>query len=155
MLAKIDKIDRQVITALQRDGRRTLSDLSEEVGLSATPLARRIARLEREGVITGYSARVDAERLGLDLTAFILVELETQTRPALDRFEAELRRFDEVMECHLMTGSRDILIRAVAADLKAFDRFLEEGLMQVGNIRSMRSSFALRTMIRKDELPLG
>jgi len=154
-LAKIDKIDRQVITALQRDGRRTLSDLSEEVGLSATPLARRIARLEREGVITGYSARVDAERLGLDLTAFILVELETQTRAALDRFEAELRRFDEVMECHLMTGSRDILIRAVAADLKAFDRFLEEGLMQVGNIRSMRSSFALRTMIRKDELPLG
>ena len=154
-MAKIDKIDRQVITALQRDGRRTLSDLSEEVGLSATPLARRIARLEREGVITGYSARVDAERLGLDLTAFILVELETQTRAALDRFEAELRRFDEVMECHLMTGSRDILIRAVAADLKAFDRFLEEGLMQVGNIRSMRSSFALRTMIRKDELPLG
>ncbi|MEI4194572.1 Lrp/AsnC family transcriptional regulator [Roseovarius sp. E0-M6] len=151
----MDKIDRQVITALQRDGRRTLSDLSEEVGLSATPLARRIARLEREGVITGYSARVDAERLGLDLTAFILVELETQTRAALDRFEAELRRFDEVMECHLMTGSRDILIRAVAADLKAFDRFLEEGLMQVGNIRSMRSSFALRTMIRKDELPLG
>ncbi|QYX58620.1 Lrp/AsnC family transcriptional regulator [Roseovarius sp. SCSIO 43702] len=151
----MDRIDREIIAALQRDGRRTLSDLSEGIGLSPTPLARRIARLERDGVITGYAARVDQEALGLALTAFIHVELETQSRDALARFEAALRRFDEVTECHLMTGSRDILIRAVAADLKAFDRFLEEGLMQVPNIRAMRTSFALRTMIRRDVLPLG
>jgi len=153
MLVKMDRIDRAIVDALQRDGRQTLGALSERVGLSQTPLARRIARLEREGVIAGYSARVDQERLGLPLNIFIFVELERQTRAALDEFEAALRRFDEVMECYLMTGTRDVLLRVVAADLAAFDRFLEEGLMQTPNIRSMRSSFALRTMIRREALP--
>jgi len=151
----MDRIDRQIIAALQRDGRQKLALLSEEVGLSPTPLARRIARLEREGVITGYSARVDQERLGLPLNIFIFVELERQTGEAVAEFEAALRRFDEVMECYLMTGTRDVLLRVVAADLAGFDRFLEEGLMRTPNIRSMRSSFALRTMIRRSALPQG
>ncbi|TNF23212.1 MAG: Lrp/AsnC family transcriptional regulator [Rhodobacteraceae bacterium] len=149
----MDAIDARIIAALQRDGRQKLADLSEKVGLSPTPLARRIARLEEEGVITGYSARVDQDKLGLPLNVFIFVELEHQTREALDRFEAALRRFDEVMECYLMTGTRDVLIRVVAKDLSAFDRFLEDGLMQVPGIRNMRSSFALRTMIRRNALP--
>lgn len=149
----MDKVDRRIIAALQRDGRQKLSRLSEQVGLSPTPLARRIARLERDGIITGYSARVDQDRMGLPLNIFIFVELESHTRAAISEFESALRRFDEVMECHLMTGTRDVLIRVVAADLAAFDRFLEEGLMQTPNIRSMRSSFALRTMIRRDALP--
>lgn len=149
----MDKIDRRIIAALQRDGRQKLSALSDAVGLSPTPLARRIARLETAGIITGYSARVDQEKLGLPLNVFIFVELETQSRDAIARFESGLRRFDEVMECYLMTGTRDVLIRVVAADLAGFDRFLEEGLMQISGIRSMRSSFALRTMIRRDALP--
>ncbi|GAB4283662.1 MAG: Lrp/AsnC family transcriptional regulator [Roseovarius sp.] len=149
----MDRIDRQIIAELQRDGRLPLSRLSERVGLSPTPLARRIARLEREGIITGYSARVDQERLGLALNVFIFVELERQTREALDEFETALRRFDEVMECYLMTGSRDVLLRVVAPDLAGFDRFLEEGLMRTPNIRAMRSSFALRAIIRRDALP--
>ncbi|WP_111734979.1 Lrp/AsnC family transcriptional regulator [Roseovarius amoyensis] len=151
----MDRIDRQIIAALQRDGRQKLAQLSEEVGLSPTPLARRITRLERDGIITGYSARVDQERLGLPLNIFIFVELERQTREAIAEFETALRRFDEVMECYLMTGTRDVLLRVVAADLAGFDRFLEEGLMQTPNIRSMRSSFALRTMIRRSALPQG
>ena len=149
----MDKIDRQIIAALQRDGRQKLADLSDMIGLSPTPLARRIARLETRGVITGYSARVDQDKLGLPLNIFIFVELEKQTRETIARFETALRRFDEVMECHLMTGTRDVLIRVVAADLPSFDRFLEDGLMQTPNIRSMRSSFALRTMIKRDVLP--
>ncbi|MEQ8897903.1 MAG: Lrp/AsnC family transcriptional regulator [Roseovarius sp.] len=149
----MDKTDRQIIAALQRDGRQKLADLSERIGLSPTPLARRIARLEKEGIITGYSARVDQEKLGLPLNIFIFVELEKQTRAAITAFERDLRRFEEVMECFLMTGTRDVLIRVVAADLAAFDRFLEDGLMQTENIRSMRSSFALRTMIRRNALP--
>jgi len=151
----MDRTDRQIIAALQRDGRQKLADLSERIGLSPTPLARRIARLEREGIITGYSARVDQEKLGLPLNIFIFVELEKQTRAAITAFERDLRRFEEVMECYLMTGTRDVLIRVVAADLAAFDRFLEDGLMQTENIRSMRSSFALRTMIRRNALPQG
>lgn len=149
----MDRIDRQIIAALQRDGRQRLSDLSATVGLSPTPLARRITRLESDGVITGYAARVDQEKLGLPLNAFIFVELEHHTRDAITAFETRLRRFDEVMECYLMTGTRDVFLRVVAADLKDFDRFLEEGLMQTPGIRSMRSSFALRTMIRRDALP--
>lgn len=151
----MDKTDRQIIAALQRDGRQKLADLSERIGLSPTPLARRIARLEKDGIITGYSARVDQERLGLPLNIFIFVELEKQTRAAITAFERDLQRFEEVMECYLMTGTRDVLIRVVAADLAAFDRFLEDGLMQTENIRSMRSSFALRTMIRRNALPQG
>ncbi|WP_421999477.1 Lrp/AsnC family transcriptional regulator [Roseovarius mucosus] len=149
----MDRIDRQIIAALQRDGRQKLADLSTSVGLSPTPLARRIARLESDGVITGYAARVNQEKLGLPLNAFIFVELEHHTRDAITAFENRLRRFDEVMECYLMTGTRDVLLRVVAADLKDFDRFLEDGLMQTPGIRSMRSSFALRTMIRRDALP--
>jgi Lrp/AsnC family leucine-responsive transcriptional regulator len=149
----MDRIDRRIVAALQRDGRRTLADLSAEVGLSATPLARRIARLEAEGVITGYGARVDQETLGLPLNAFVFVELDQHNRDAIRAFEDRLRRFDEVMECYLMTGTRDVLIRVVAADLAALDRFLEDGLMQMPGIRAMRTSFALRTMIRRDALP--
>ncbi|MBQ0748737.1 MAG: Lrp/AsnC family transcriptional regulator [Roseovarius sp.] len=149
----MDRIDRQIIAALQRDGRQKLADLSTAVGLSPTPLARRIARLESDGVITGYAARVNQEKLGLPLNAFIFVELEHHTRDAITAFETRIRRFDEVMECYLMTGTRDVLLRVVAADLRDFDRFLEDGLMQTPGIRSMRSSFALRTMIRRDALP--
>ncbi|WP_101065672.1 Lrp/AsnC family transcriptional regulator [Roseovarius salinarum] len=149
----MDSIDRRIIAQLQRDGRQRLSALSQAVGLSPTPCARRVARLEDAGVIAGYSARVDQEKLGLPLNVFIFVELEKQTREAIDTFEAALRRFDEVMECYLMTGTRDVLIRVVAADLSSFDRFLEHGLMQTPGIRSMRSSFALRAMIRRDVLP--
>ena len=155
VVEEMDKTDRQIIAALQRDGRQKLADLSERIGLSPTPLARRIARLEKDGIITGYSARVDQESLGLPLNIFIFVELEKQTRAAITAFERDLRRFEEVMECYLMTGTRDVLIRVVAADLAAFDRFLEDGLMQTENIRSMRSSFALRTMIRRNALPQG
>ena len=149
----MDRIDRGIVAALQRDGRQKIAELSAAVGLSATPCARRIARLEDSGVITGYSARVDADKLGLPLTVFVFVELDSHARPALDSFEKALRRFEEVMECHLMTGTRDVMLRVVAADLAAFDTFLEDGLMQIPGIRSMRSSFALRTMIRRDALP--
>jgi Lrp/AsnC family leucine-responsive transcriptional regulator len=149
----MDRIDRRIVAALQRDGRARLADLSAEVGLSPTPLARRIARLETDGVITGYGARVDQARLGLPLNIFVFVELEHHSRDAIRAFEDRLRRFDEVMECYLMTGTRDILLRVVAADLTSFDRFLEDGLMQTPGIRALRSSFALRTMIRRDALP--
>lgn len=113
----MDTFDRRIIAALQRDGRGKLSDLSALVGLSPTPLARRIARLEGHGIITGYAARIDQEKLGLPLNAFVFVELAQHSRDAVKAFE--------------------------------------DGLMQMPNIRAMRSSFALRTMIRRDALPGG
>ena len=150
----MDTIDARLLSALQRDGRQTVTDLAAAVGLSPTPCARRLARLEAEGVIEGYSARVDQARIGFPVSVFIQVELESQSKDAIDTFERAVRGFDRVMECHLMTGTRDILMRVVAADLTDFDRFLEDKLMRVPGIRSMRSSFALRTMVRRQVLPV-
>lgn len=149
----LDAVDRKIITALQGDARLRLAELSERVGLSPTPCARRIQKLEKSGVITGYGARIDQVKLGLPLTVFISVELEHQTRNGIVEFEAAVKVFDEVIECYLMTGTRDILLRVVAADLAGFDRFLEEGLMKVPGIRNLNSSFTLRTMIRREVRP--
>lgn len=149
----MDEIDRRILDVLQRDGRIRIADLADKVGLSATPCARRMARLETDGVITGYGARVDSARLGLPVTIFVSVELDRQDRNAIEAFERAVRSFDEVMEAYLMTGSRDVLLKVVAADLTAFDRFLEERLMQVPGIRNMRSNFALRAMVQRRALP--
>ncbi|WP_037256354.1 Lrp/AsnC family transcriptional regulator [Roseobacter sp. SK209-2-6] len=149
----MDAIDHKIVSVLQDEGRIKMAELSEKVGLSPTPCARRVAMLEEAGVITGYSARVDQAKLGLQVTIFVAVELERQSRDALLAFEKAVRRFDQVMECYLMTGTRDILLRVVARDLTDFDRFLEERLMCVPGIRNTRSSFTLRTMIARNALP--
>ncbi len=150
----MDAIDAKIIRALQKDGRMTVIDLAEHVGLSPTPCARRLERLQRDGIITGYAAQVDPEQLGFGVSIFVSVELEKQDRNAIDAFEKAIRRCDEVMECYLMTGSRDILLRVVAKDLNAFDAFLENRLMQIPGIRNLRSNFALRTMVKREALPL-
>jgi Lrp/AsnC family leucine-responsive transcriptional regulator len=149
----MDSIDRKIVAILQSQGRIKMAELSERVGLSATPCARRVAMLEAAGVISGYSARVDQAKLGLPVTIFVAVELDNQSTDALQAFERAVRQFDQVMECYLMTGTRDILLRVVAQDLNDFDRFLEERLMRVSGIRNTRSSFTLRTMIARTALP--
>lgn len=151
----MDALDGRILAALQRDGRQTVTDLAAAIGLSPTPCARRLAKLEADGVIEGYGARIDQARIGLPVSVFIWVELDSQSKGAIDAFERAVRGFDRVMECHLMTGTRDILMRVVAADLADFDRFLEEKLMRVPGIRSTRSSFALRTMVKRQILPVG
>ncbi len=151
----MDMLDRKIVAELQRDGRLKITELAERIGLSPTPCARRLERLEAEGVITGYGARVDAARLGLPVTIFVSVELERQDSEAIRAFERAISACEEVMECHLLTGSRDILMRVVAADLAAFDAFLEHRLMRIPGISRLRSHFALRTMIRRDALPLA
>jgi len=151
----MDATDHRIIAELQRNGRARITDLAESVGLSPTPCARRVAALEESGVITGYGARIDQAKLGLPLSVFIAIELDRQSADAIEAFESSVSRFDEVMECYLMTGSRDILMRVVAADLAAFDRFLEKRLMHVPGIRSMRSSFTLRAVVQREALPIG
>lgn len=149
----MDAIDRRILSTLQQEGRLPVTDLAERVGLSPTPCARRMSRLEEAGLITGYAARVDPEKLGYPITVFVFVELERQSRDALDGFERAIRRFPEVLECHLMTGSRDILMKIAARDLKSFDTFLEDDLMTVPGIRSTRTSFSLRAMVDREVTP--
>lgn len=149
----MDAIDKKIISELQLNARLKMAELSDRVGLSPTPCARRVAMLEDAGVITGYSARVNQAKLGLPVTIFVTVELDRQSRDSICAFESSVCQFDEVMECYLMTGSRDILLRIVSRDLTSFDHFLEHHLMRVPGIRSTRSSFTLRTMIQRNSLP--
>ncbi|RFU14389.1 Lrp/AsnC family transcriptional regulator [Rhodobacteraceae bacterium W635] len=149
----MDAIDRRILSTLQQEGRLPVTDLAERVGLSPTPCARRMTRLEAAGLITGYAARVNPEKLGYPITVFVFVELDRQSRDALDGFERAIRRFPEVLECHLMTGSRDILLKIAARDLKSFDTFLEDDLMTVPGIRSTRTSFSLRAMVDREVTP--
>lgn len=150
---KLDALDRKIVAILQQEGRIRTIDLAERVGLSPTPCARRIVRLEEEGVITGYTATVDQDKLGLPISIFVSVELENQGAEALQRFEKEVVSFEEVMECFIMTGSQDFLMRVVAADLASYEQFLQEKLTRVPGIRMIRSRFALRRIVKRNRLP--
>ena len=150
----MDQIDKRILRVLQDEGRIPVIELAERVGLSATPCARRIARLEDDGVIRGYGAQLDQSALGLPLTVFVFVELEGHARSTLATFETAISRFEEVVECHLMTGTRDVLLKVLAPDLAGFDRFLEDSLLQVPGIRATRTSFSLRPMVVRNGLPV-
>lgn len=150
---KLDAIDRKIVAILQEEGRIRTIDLAERIGLSPTPCARRIVRLEEEGVITGYTATVNQDKMGLPISIFVSVELENQGAEALQRFEKEVVSFEEVMECFIMTGSQDFLMRVVAADLASYEKFLQEKLTRVPGIRMIRSRFALRRIVKRSRLP--
>ncbi|MCZ4272096.1 Lrp/AsnC family transcriptional regulator [Maritalea porphyrae] len=150
---KLDALDRKIVAILQQEGRIRTIDLAERIGLSPTPCARRIVRLEEEGVITGYTATVDQDKMGLPISIFVSVELENQGAEALQRFEKEVVSFEEVMECFIMTGSQDFLMRVVAADLASYEKFLQEKLTRVPGIRMIRSRFALRRIVKRNRLP--
>ncbi len=140
----IDQFDIQILRALSRDGRISLQDLSERIGLSTTPTARRVRRLEKDGIITGYSALIDETALGFDVSVFVSVQLERQVDDALARFEAAVRDFPEVVDCWLMTGDRDYMLRIATTGLKEFEEFLVGRLTRVPGVASIQSSIPLR-----------
>ena len=150
----MDEIDRRILSALQKDGRLPVTDLAERVGLSPTPCARRMARMEQEGLITGYAARVDPEKLGFPITVFVFAELERQHRDALEGFERAIRRFPEVLECHLMAGTADYILKVVAEDTEDFARIHRQYLTRLPGVAQMQSSFALRTVFKTTALPV-
>ena len=152
---KLDNIDKNIIRALQGDGRLSNQELSERVGLSPSPCLRRLRALEAAGVIEGYAAKVSQNAVGLPVSVFVSVKLEHQVEEQLDRFEATLRECPEVLECYLMTGPRDYLLRIVARDLADYERFLKETLTRIPGVASIESSFALRQVKASAALPLG
>ncbi|MGB3274080.1 MAG: Lrp/AsnC family transcriptional regulator [Xanthobacteraceae bacterium] len=140
----IDDIDRRILRSLQANGRISVQDISTAVGLSPTPVARRIRALEEAGVITGYRALIDEAALGFGVSVFVSVRLDRQIDGALAEFEAAIRRFPEVVDCWLMTGNRDYLLRIAAADLMEFETFLVGRLTKVPGVASIESSIPLR-----------
>ncbi len=144
MSTNLDPIDRRILAELQRDGRLTQQELSERVGLSPSPCARRVRNLEAEGFITGYSARIDEARSGFPFAVFISVKLDHQVDDRLIRFEEAVSACPEVVDCWLMTGSRDYLLRVAVADLDEFERFLTGRLTRIDGVASIESSIPIR-----------
>ena len=139
----LDLIDRKILAALQSDGRVTMQELADKVGLSVSPCHRRVKLLEERGVITRYIATVDQKSLGLHVSVFISIKLARQKEEDLNRFERAISKWEEVLECYLMTGNRDYLLRVVVADLSAYEAFLKTKLTRLDGIASIESSFAL------------
>ncbi len=154
-MTAIDDIDRKIIAALQADGKITVNELAEKVGLSASPCARRVRLLERAGVIKGYAAIIDQKKIGLPISAFASIRLERQREDALERFSKAVARWPEVVDCYLMTGQRDYLLRIVVRDLEAYEQFLNDKLTRLDGVASIETSFALKQVKRSEVLPIG
>lgn len=151
----LDRIDREILKALQADARMSNVDLAEKIGLSPSPCARRVARLEQDGVISRYATVIDQKAVGLPVSVFVNVTLERQVENALETFQTAVLKRPEVMECYLMTGEADYLLRVVVRDLEAYERFIVEHLTRVPGIANIKSSFALKQVAYRTELPLG
>jgi len=151
----IDEIDRNILRLLQEDGRMTLAKLSEAVGLSPSPCLRRVRMLEEAKVISRYVAVLDQQRVGLPVSVFASIKLEKQQEEALNRFAKAVARWPEVLECYLMTGSRDYLLRIVVEDLPAYERFLKQKLTRLPGVASIESSFALEQVKYTNVLPIA
>jgi Lrp/AsnC family leucine-responsive transcriptional regulator len=154
-MRELDEIDRKIIAAIQVDGKITTQDLADKVGLSASPCARRIRLMEQDGIIKGYTAVIDQKKAGLPISAFASIKLERQREEDLDRFSQAVTRWPEVLDCYLMTGQRDYLLRIVVRDLDAYEEFLKDKLTRLDNVASIESSFALKQVKRSEILPLG
>ena len=150
-----DEIDRRILEVIQEEARISNADLAGRVGLSPSPCWRRVRALEDAKVIRRYVTLVDAEAIGLPINVFATVTLEKQIERALERFERAVAERPEVMECYLMTGEFDYLLRVVVPSLGAYERFLMDHLTRIEGIASIKSSFALKQVRYKTALPLA
>ena len=151
----LDSIDWKILTILQSNAAIANIDLAEQVCLSPSPCSRRVKNLERLGFINRRVTLIDPQRAGLPVTVFVQVTLHHQIKKDLDRFATQVTQWPEVMECYLMTGDFDYLMRVVTPDLQAYQTFLDEKLTAVEGIEHIKSSFSLKPICYKTELPLG
>ncbi|MDN4016728.1 Lrp/AsnC family transcriptional regulator [Zwartia panacis] len=151
---KLDAIDLKILSELQADGALSNIELARRVHLSPSPCLTRVRALESAGVIDRYVALANAAALGLGLNVFINISLKSQSKEALAHFEQRISEHDEVMECYLMTGDSDYLIRVAVADIAALEKFILEQLTPIPGIEKIRSSFALKQVRYKTALPL-
>src|ERR1700733_8633354 len=152
---KLDHFDARILDALQRDGRLSVVDLAELIGLSPTPCARRIKALESDGAIEGYAAVLNPARVGLAVLAIVQVKLTEHTDETVARFEREIERMDEVTKCLAMTGSYDFILEVYGRDLEALSNVVLKKLIRVPNVRDLQSSVVLETIKRTVRIPLA
>jgi len=151
---ELDSIDIKILNELQSDSSLSNVELAKRVHLSPSPCLMRVKTLKDKGIISRYVALVDPKSLGLGLNVFISISLKEQSKEALTEFERRISEHDEVMECYLMTGDSDYLIRVAIADMGALEKFIIEQLTPISVIEKIRSSFALKQVRYKTALPL-
>jgi Lrp/AsnC family leucine-responsive transcriptional regulator len=151
---KLDTIDIRILNELQNDSSQSNVELAKRVHLSPSPCLMRVKALKDKGVIRNYVALADPKALGLGLNVFISISLKEQSKESLAEFEKCISEHDEVMECYLMTGDSDYLIRVAVADMDALEKFILEQLTPIAGIEKIRSSFALKQVRYKTALPL-
>lgn len=144
----MDRIDIKILEALQRDSRPAIAELAVLVGLSSSACHRRVRALEDAGMIRGYVAELDAEKLGISLHAFVEISLASQSRASLEAFESAVERYDDILECYLMAGAADYMLRVAASNLANFDDIHRRCLAQLPGVSSMRTSFSIRRIKR-------
>ena len=152
----IDRIDRKLLDELQQDARITIAELAERVGLSATPCARRIKRMEENGLIEGHYIRLDPEKLGLKLMAIIQISMDRHTPDRFAHFEAEIARHPEIIECLLITGqSADYQLKVIVTDMSSYQDFLLNVITRIEGVADVHSSFIMRRVRDTRALPLN
>jgi Lrp/AsnC family leucine-responsive transcriptional regulator len=151
---ELDSIDRRILSTLQVTGRMSNAELSEKVNLSPSACHRRVSRLESEGFITDYVALLNPRKMGRPTTVFVEITLSGQADEVLDAFEREVAKIPDVLECHLMAGTADYLLKVVALDTEDFARIHRRHLARLPGVAQMQSSFALRTVRQTTALPV-
>jgi len=150
----IDNHDKVLLRQLQVDGRATNAELAQAANLSESACFRRVRALEAAGVITGYAARVDPAAVGLGLTVYVSITLSSQAQDVLATFEAAVAQAPEIVECHLMTGQADYIVRLVASDIDDLERLHAKVLTRLPHVARLNSSIALRSIVRRNALPI-
>ncbi|NKE45466.1 AsnC family transcriptional regulator [Roseomonas frigidaquae] len=151
---EIDRIDRRMLALLQRDGRATVAELAARIGLSPSAASERLRRLQAQNIITGWGARLDAARIGLGLLVFVEISLDHTTPDAFDRFATAVKRVPEVLECHMVAGGFDYLVKARVADMAAYRRFLGDVLLSLPGVKASHTYAVIEEVIAEAPLPV-
>lgn len=154
-MSEIDKFDLAILTALQSDGRMAVSALAEQVALSATPVTRRIRAMEDQGLIAGYSARIDARKLGFAMQAFVLANLKHHDDETIARFEAVVNAMDSVIACYAVTGDMDYILHIMARDVDHLNEIVLKRLVRIDGIGDVKSILALQTVKQGHGVPIN
>jgi Lrp/AsnC family transcriptional regulator, leucine-responsive regulatory protein len=153
MPIQLDDIDLEILRVLQKDGKRQNLSLAQDVGLSASPCLRRVKRLEEQGVIRGYAAMINPAAVGVHAIAFVRVTLDRQDTGTVDRFGAQLLKMPEILECYMLSGEFDFLLKVATADATQFQNFMMNQLSRIPGVRNVKTDIPLATIKRTAELP--
>jgi Lrp/AsnC family leucine-responsive transcriptional regulator len=153
-MSALDKLDRRILSILQTEGRVPMVELAERIGLSPTSAGERLKRLQKDGYITGFGARLDAKRLGLDLLVLVEVSLDKTTRDVFDRFAQAVKRAPEILECHMVAGGFDYLVKARVANMAAYRRFLGDFLLAIPGVKETRTYMVMEEVKSDGNLPI-